>query len=442
MKRQRRFRFSCTTCGGGCLGLVALLFAVAAIWYSSVGRYRPRIPPLPPLPVPNAFDDYLAAGKMLQANGSTNAMYTNTGVSLTGEQSVVAKNQAVLVRLRQASGKACVVPMRSRSDVSVFDLDYTRDLARLLSGEADVKAAEGDFAGAFSASLDILQMGQDFSQNGGLIQELLVQAIQAIAHVSMLANIEKLPAADCDRVANRLQGLLKARIPYIQFLKEDCYSSLETLANRRGDESESQLNLSSTGQEAPGWEKYVGRIYWHAQRDRNLHELEDYSKALIAEEQKPYAARKPVPAPTSAFASILAPEAARSHPMFDVMDVRNRLFLIVLKIRSYRLKQGHLPATLDALGIESSLLMDPFSEHLLVYKPQGADYLLYSVGMDLKDNGGIPADEKSPVQPPPGDLGIRRFSINPSGIQSVRDYRLVLHMKPPVLSPGAPPLYH
>lgn len=447
MKRQKRL-LNGSSCGLGCLGTLVLIAAIISGWYSSTGKYQPKIPPLPPLPNPNAFNDYVAAGQMLKANGGTKAMYiTNAkGMSVTslpGEQAVVRKNQAVLARMRQGFGKACRVPTtRSFNDLFPY-LAEARDLARLLSAEADVKAARGDYAGAFDAGLDTIQMGQDLARGGTLIHGLVTIAMEAIAHAAILKHVDKLSAADCDRLATRLESVLKTQVTFPQILQEESYFSLTSLSKLKGNEAASLINPNEGlgGEETPRWQKTVGGVYWHYMRDRTLHELEDYYGALQAEMQKPYAERKPVPEPKSPIAAMIAPVFSQANTKFDETDMRNRLLVILLKVRSYRLKQGQLPASLNVVGSDPAVTTDPFSAKPFVYKPQGGDYLLYSVGPNLKDDGGIPADEMSQAQPRPGDLGIRRFQFNPNGTQSQSSYRRVPHMKPPTLPPGAPPLY-
>jgi hypothetical protein len=448
MKRRRRFRLSCATCGGGCLGVFALFFMVAGIWYWSVGHYQPKVLPLPILSVPNGFDDYVAAGRMLHANGGTEEKYAKNAkgihvLSLPGEQSVVAKNQDVLARVRQAFRKSCIVPT-TRSIADTFDyLSDARDLARLLAAEADVKAAQGDYAGAFSDTLDSIQMGQDLSRGGIFHHGRFGLWVEAMAHNAMLKYIDRLPAFGCDHLANRYENLLKTRVSFTQILQEDGDFLLESLAKAKTDEMVYLVfpRFGNDGGEPDGYDKLTARVFWHYLRDRTLHDLEEYYKKQVLEARKPYSERQPVPMPYSPIAARFALGPVEASDNFDETDTRSRLFLLLLRIRSYHLRQGHLPATLDVLGIDPSLTKDPFSETSLIYIPQGADYLLYSVGLDLKDDGGVPTNAKSQTKPPIGDLGVRDFQFDTSGNQSQWLYRLVPHMKPPVLPPGAPPLY-
>ena len=49
-----------------------------------------------------------------------------------------------------------------------------------------------------------------------------------------------------------------------------------------------------------------------------------------------------------------------------------------------------------------SSVFDPFSRQAMVYRPQGTNWLIYSVGVDAVDDGGIPA--KKLVVGAKGDL--------------------------------------
>jgi hypothetical protein len=114
--------------------------------------------------------------------------------------------------------------------------------------------------------------------------------------------------------------------------------------------------------------------------------------------------------------------------------------LFAIALRSFKLKQGHYPVTLAELKLEPGLTVDPYSGNSIIYKRFGNDYLLYGVGDDGKDDGGIPVNEAE--SPKIGDLGISRFYYNSQNgaIQSENFYKLIPHMLPPALPKGAPPL--
>jgi type II secretory pathway pseudopilin PulG len=503
---RKRRRPSCAACcGTGCFGTVVLV-AIAFGWFMAhTAQYHPAIPPPPPLPSPNGFDDYVAAGKMLKDNGGMGPVWDymyrqqsasgpgSPGAMVSGgnpgmmsgstpsgstplvkpgpwksllevQQFFVARNQPALKRMRAAFPKECRVPA-ARSFNDLFDyLAPTRDMARLLSAEADVRASRGDYAGAFDDGLDAMQMGNDMARGGTIIHGLVAIACTAIGQDRMVKYLEKLSAADCDRLAARMQRLLLARVPGADVLKEERDAAISGFAKiddaiLSGDADAIKQQFSGDG---PGLRVAVrlhadaikqqfseddglgaftrslpGRLWWRYYRDGAYEEMEAMLRAEIANAKVPAVQRKTIPEPKNIIASIFSPVYMQALSRFDLNDARCRLILCALAIRSYRLKQGRLPGTLNDLKLDPSLLIDPCTGKQLIYRPQGKDYLLYSVGPDLKDDGGIPLIRDDPQQGP-GDIGIAMFRLtNPSGGKSGPVYRPVPHMKLPKLPPGA-----
>lgn len=54
----------------------------------------------------------------------------------------------------------------------------------------------------------------------------------------------------------------------------------------------------------------------------------------------------------------------------------------------YKQSHGAFPPTLGALDLKG--LDDPFLGHPLHYRVEPEGFILYSVGTDQKDNGGVP----------------------------------------------------
>ncbi len=74
-----------------------------------------------------------------------------------------------------------------------------------------------------------------------------------------------------------------------------------------------------------------------------------------------------------------------------------------LGLLQYQKTHGTFPPSLDALGLEN--LIDPFVDKPLHYRTEGDGFVVYSVGEDQKDNGGIPK--------PPRDTSGRRQKKKP-----------------------------
>ena len=60
-------------------------------------------------------------------------------------------------------------------------------------------------------------------------------------------------------------------------------------------------------------------------------------------------------------------------------------------LRLYQVEHGAYPDSLEALVPEClpSVPQDPFGGKPLKYRREGNSYVLYSIGADLKDGGGV-----------------------------------------------------
>jgi hypothetical protein len=80
----------------------------------------------------------------------------------------------------------------------------------------------------------------------------------------------------------------------------------------------------------------------------------------------------------------------------------------ILAIKRYRQERGQYPMSLSELvsaGYIEQLPMDPYSDKPLVYKKTGDSFVLYSLGPDFDDDGGVenPKDSQRRRQEGPGD---------------------------------------
>lgn len=99
---------------------------------------------------------------------------------------------------------------------------------------------------------------------------------------------------------------------------------------------------------------------------------------------------------------LLMPAAPSMIVAGDGWDVTRRGTNISLHVETYAKEHGKLPESLDALGLEPRFLNDPCTDKPFIYRPlpapdaSGRRYLLYSVGIDGNDNGGV-QDPKKPT---------------------------------------------
>jgi hypothetical protein len=77
-------------------------------------------------------------------------------------------------------------------------------------------------------------------------------------------------------------------------------------------------------------------------------------------------------------------------PFYDLKAMLCRALIIEIAIRSYELEHGKPPAALADLApaILDQVPDDPFAAGPFKYQPQGDSYLLYSIGLNGRDDGG------------------------------------------------------
>jgi hypothetical protein len=86
--------------------------------------------------------------------------------------------------------------------------------------------------------------------------------------------------------------------------------------------------------------------------------------------------------------AIMMPSLKRTGTLYEVEVMDRRLAEAALALRVYRAERGTFPATVAEAGVTGEAGVDGFTEKPLVYRKEGEGYVLYSVGEDLKDDGG------------------------------------------------------
>jgi hypothetical protein len=86
-----------------------------------------------------------------------------------------------------------------------------------------------------------------------------------------------------------------------------------------------------------------------------------------------------------------------SAPVFDGIparlaeyEVNLQLGRLGLAVEDYRSREGKYPATLPDLGLPEADITDPFTGQPFIYRSDGDNVLVYSVGFDREDGGGVP----------------------------------------------------
>ena len=168
------------------------------------------LPPLPPPPNPNGYDDLVKAGGMVSSNSWNDAVLTGKPL-----RDSVAANAAALALARTALGTPCQVPLQfSLPDLDrhLSDLTDLKRLAQAFVAEGRWAEAEARYHDAVSSYLDLLHLGNDSAQGGIVIDALVSTAINMTGTAQLQKISNQLDAKTCREAAVTLETL-NARQP-------------------------------------------------------------------------------------------------------------------------------------------------------------------------------------------------------------------------------------
>jgi type II secretory pathway pseudopilin PulG len=94
---------------------------------------------------------------------------------------------------------------------------------------------------------------------------------------------------------------------------------------------------------------------------------------------------------------ILAPAVGRVIELGNRIETEVQATVAIIALQRYRQDKGQYPDSLNdliAAGFLKELPIDPWSDKPLIYRKTDTGFTLYSVGLNFKDDGGVPAKDK------------------------------------------------
>jgi hypothetical protein len=324
-----------------------LLFAAVVIlvlgFLTKLVLFSSPLPARGPRPDPNGYDDILKAGALVTADPT----YYPT-MSRDQLATLVSTNSEPLRLLRLGLSRQCALPLESHmTNLTQFstELPRVKRLAQLLATEGRLRELEGRSGDAALCYAQAIHLGNETGR-GFVIHRLVGIACEAIGY-------------------NRLSAVIT---------NLNCADSLPLLAE-----------LATVATNRVTWEE--------VKRNENAfmrYELAKYRNPITA-------ARDWWQARASIKAAALRHNSTLAHVS---------LLTLELNLRCYRAEHSQPPATLNELVPRylKTLPPDPFTGQPLIYRPQGTNWLLYSVGPDGVDDGGMPAGRSTPRAISKGDI--------------------------------------
>jgi hypothetical protein len=327
--------------------LLALAVILVMAMVTSLVLFRGQPPPRSPLPSPNGYNDFIKASELVL---STDASFAD--LDHESLRALVSTNAEALRLLRTGLTRQCAFPMDMvltnviLNDPPDLYLNGVPDMLRfieLFAAEGRLREMDNQPADAAKSYIDAIRFGNEMSRGGLLITRIRGIAFEGNGCHALALVVPKLKNEDSRIVVDDLEKIDDGRVKWQQVLLNEKSFMRYQLRHR--------------------FNPFLWiRALWQSRQ--NLVRAETQHKIITAHE---------------------------------------RLLSGELALRLYRSERGHPPARLDELmpGYLLRVPQDPFSGKPMVYRPQGTNWLFYSIGPDGVDDGGRPPGRGLPVK---GDL--------------------------------------
>ncbi len=310
-----------------------------------------------------------------------------------------------------------------------------RALASALLARAMLRTTEGRIDDAWNDLLAVHRLGRQVGRGATLIEGLVGIALEARAGSADLAHIEhaKLNTRQLEDRLRDLQTLppLPPLADAVNLGERFMFLDSVMLLDRTGGDLGLDPALK-TGKFSSGivnWDPALRNAnQWYTRmnmvmrlKDRNLREkqlpqIENDTQALKQEitSAKGIASAFLIAKGTDEVLGkliganlmcLLTPALVKMTQSGDRTEQNERNLHLAFALAAYKSDNGRYPMKLDALAPKylAAIPDDLFSGKALIYRPNDAGYLLYSVGSNGKDDGGQSADD----QPRGDDLVVR-----------------------------------
>ena len=305
---------------------LAVVFVLAMLTLLFLSRGRTTA--LHPLPNPNGYDDFLKAAALLTGDIGNASTLGHDDL-----RALVSTNAESLRLLRLGLTRDCSVPTDSAmTNISgvLGDLAHLKSLVRLLSEEGRLAEMETRYADAAHSYLDAIRFGNEISRGGFIIHRLVGIACEAIGDTPLGKLAPKLTSGEARPVIAELEKIDRAGVTWAEV--------------RQNEERFAQYQLS----------KNFNPFAWAMARWQS-------------------------------WRSVRQSEMRHNRVVAHV-----RLLTAELAVRCYQSEQGSAPSGLEQLVPKylQRVPLDPFSGGALIYRPQGTNWVLFSVGEGGLSDGG------------------------------------------------------
>ncbi len=310
--------------------IIAVVLFAAVIAVLLVFKAR-TAKPQAALPTPNGYDDFATAAQWLVSGGGDLLALPPEGM-----RAVVEQNSKALEEIRRGLKKQSAVPVTNDMNwlnLHMLQLPANKQMAQLLVAEGLVHLNDGRTNEAARSFTDSIVFAHAAHRRGLMIDGLLAFACQAIGARHLVPVAAHVSRETLREILPELIALDQSREPAPAIVQRDHFWGGGTYGALRSAWMRMFMNKNTRAAEMSFEKK-------HARSTASL-----------------------------------------------------RLVTTELALQLYRREQGQPPAALVDLvsaKVLPAVPLDPFSQQPLVYRTMTNSWLLYSVGPDGKDDGGVP----------------------------------------------------
>ncbi len=418
--RRRTWRGGCLRVG--CIGLptISLLLIVLYLFNN---RQPDIVIPTPPMLTVNAYDDFVRAEKIAHAVRHLPPFYLPglpTKTQTLANLAAWAKDAGpVLALFHQALDKPYRFPSRRSLTDPGSVLTPLRHVVTVIEQAADYYALTGQAGRAADIRLDGMEFGAEMPTGGGIMSVLGGSVtVMWISAEGFEPLIPKLSAAELAHAAARLDRVASRFPPYADIVTEEGWENtamwLQTFRNPNTQHYDGYYamlrDLAGAKVDQPltfSQGMAMIRLTFANKTAMLKQNLASYA-AFAAEARAPFTTASHVPIPNNPLAAYMQ-FVHQTREFYEDDRAVIELLRAEVALYRYRAAHGRYPASLSALvpAYLSVVPNDPFGGGVnrpLRYRlrPGGKGFLLYSLGSDMKDDGGTP--KQIPTAEGKGDI--------------------------------------
>lgn len=267
--------------------------------------------------------------------------------------------------------------------------------------------------------MQVLEVGAQQSRGPTLIENLVGNAVQRIGSEAMLDSFANAgDALDFERVAQQLEERYKPLRPVAETMQFERVMVLDVVqrafvydeasgqyqVNPQGAEMLAMVQGMTSGESNAPFGVVGSMVALNAVGFENtLAQANQHYDQMTVASQVPYHEGKqlfadlerqvedPLFRAKNPLLATLLPSLSRASALSTQAEATRRATNVVARLKAYRQRNGTYPASLEDVGVGANAI-DPFTGLPFAYSTDGADFSLYSVGMDGVDNAGAEWD--------------------------------------------------